>query len=88
MERCLSGLKDMLGKHAWEKSHREFESRPLRQKSKSHFEAEMGSRRRRDTNASPQKKSESKSLGLTSNGYNTFEVDLIGTNYSMVWKHS
>ena len=30
MEGCQSGLMDMLGKHAWGKPHREFESPPFR----------------------------------------------------------
>ncbi len=44
----------------WSESSREFESLRLRKKSKSVFEAEMGSRRRRDTNAFPPPNSESK----------------------------
>ena len=56
----MSGLNQRFTKPSYLNWYREFESRSLRQKSKSHFEAETGSRRRRDTNAFPPPNPESK----------------------------
>ena len=59
LETCLSGLRYLLAKEAGCKKPREFESHRLRQKSKSHFEAESGSARSADTNVFPPKNPES-----------------------------
>ena len=62
MEASDSGLFHHLGKVATGQLVREFESLRLRQNWKSALEAEMGSARSADTNAFPQKNSESERI--------------------------
>ena len=59
-EDWMSGLNQQFTKLSASQGAREFESHILRQKSKSHFEAESGSARSADTNAFPPPNPESK----------------------------
>ena len=79
MERWQSGWTRYLGKVVWGKPHRGFESPSLRQKSKSHFEAEMGSARSADTKAFPPPNPEFKRVFHAPRGSKS-------TVRSLIWK--